>query len=428
MLARLLRYHSRFLDSLIPPKLRKNNSDLMRCRILAGLIFYITLVDSLMGLVRLITSGLTTATLVTLVAIPVFCSLFLVFWLTCSRKLTGDILVLIAIVVISITAWGDGGLYARTIFWFPTVPLVANFLAGRIRSLWSTIICWAVLLSMFYAHKMQWLHSFDEIDPLGGRLSASMASVLFVAIISYLYEDSHQRAEEERNRFDQSKSNWVSMVSHELRTPLTAIYGSLGLLLANKNSHMDSDAVNMVTIANSNCQRLVRLVNDVLDIEKIESGQLALNKSDATLTELIREVELINRDLAKKHHVNIKVENSYEELIICVDADRIVQALQNIVSNAIKFSPENSVVIVRLEKFADEIRLSVIDAGAGIDPEFHDKVFTRFAQADDVSIRKQGGSGLGLNISQSIIEQHNGKIGYYNNPDKGVTFYFTLPL
>jgi len=419
--------HSGLIDRLIPPKLRANNEDLMRCRILVGLIFYIFIVVSAMAVVRLITSGLTDATLMALMAVPVLVSLLLVFHLTASRKLTGDILVLVAITIVTLIAWGDGGLYARTIFWFPCIPLIANFLAGKIRSLWTTFICWTVLLVMFYAHNSGSLPVYDFVDLPVGRLSAAMASVMFVAIISYLYEDSHQRAEDERRKLDQSKSNWVSMVSHELRTPLTAIYGSLGLTLKNKNREVE-EIRNMLAIAYSNCQRLVRLVDDVLDIEKIESGELKLNRGEADLVKLVHEVELTNRDIARKAGVRIEVSSIVDELVVSVDADRVTQALQNLVSNAVKFSPESAAVKIRIEQSGNEVLVSISDQGVGISPEFQQRIFSRFAQAEDAGTRKQGGSGLGLNITKSIIEQHGGVIGFRNNASMGATFYFTLPL
>ena len=364
--------------------------------------------------------------IVTIVAIPVFCGLLLVFWLTGSRKLTGDVLVLITIAVIVLTAWRDGGLSARTIFWFPCVPLIANFLAGKIRSFWSTLICWVALLSMYIAHDRGLLIGYEGVDSLAGRLSAAMASVFFVAIISYLYEESHKRAEEERAVLGRSKNNWVSMVSHELRTPLTAIYGSLGLIME-VDKKLDGNTMEMMGIAYSNCQRLVRLVNDVLDVEKIESGELKLNKADTDLLALVREVELTNRDIAKKRGISIDVYSDQNELHLQVDADRIVQALQNLVSNAIKFSPDNTTVKIQVGRHEKEAQISVSDRGPGITPEFEDKIFTRFAQADHIDTRGYDGSGLGLSISKSIIEQHGGIIGFRNNASKGATFYFMLP-
>ena len=400
----------------------------MRCRILVGLIFYILLADSVMAIVRWITNGLTPVTIILLVAIPVFASLLFIFRISGSRKLTGDMLVILCIAVISLTAWRDGGLYSRTIFWFPVLPLVASFLAGKVRFLWVTLICWSILLAMFFAHHEAWLPVYDELGSLVGRLSAAMATVLFVAIISFLYEDSYHRAEQERKQLDKSKSNWLAMVSHELRTPLTSIYGSLKLMTSSKNGDANHEGESMLKIAYSNSERLMELINDVLDIEKIESGQLKLNKTRVDLVALIREVHFNNVTHAKQKEVCLDLDVPSEEAFIVVDAGRFIQVLENIISNALKFAPSDSVVKIKLRRFMADMKISVADSGPGISEDFHDKIFTRFAQSEDLNTREYNGSGLGLFISKMIIEKHGGKISYKNNKEAGVTFFFTLPL
>jgi signal transduction histidine kinase len=195
-----------------------------------------------------------------------------------------------------------------------------------------------------------------------------------------------------------------------------------------KSSSLDAQTINMLQIANSNCDRLVRLVNDVLDVEKIESGKLGLHIDETDLVEVLREVEQINRDLAAGKYITIETQFGENALLVPMDRDRIMQALQNLVSNAIKFSPKHSRVTMQLERLEDSVRVSISDQGPGIPTEFAEKVFDRFSQAESIDTRKQGGSGLGLSITRSIIRQHGGNIGFRNHPGAGVTFFFTLPL
>lgn len=232
----------------------------------------------------------------------------------------------------------------------------------------------------------------------------------------------------ELKKVDKLKNEFVSTVSHELRTPLTSIKGSLGLLKASVFGDLPPQAKSMVAIAYNNSDRLVRLINDILDIAKIEAGKLSFDFQKTKLTPfLVRAVEA-NRSYADEFSVAIMLEPAYDDLEVEADPHRLEQVMANLLSNAVKFSPKGGIVVVAAERHGDMVRISVCDHGRGIPNEFRDKIFTKFAQADSSDTRGEGGTGLGLAISRDIVKHHGGTIGFETEEGKGTTFYFELPI
>jgi signal transduction histidine kinase len=232
----------------------------------------------------------------------------------------------------------------------------------------------------------------------------------------------------ERKKIEQLKKEFVSVVNHELRTPLTSIRGSLGLLVGGALGKMEEKAQKMLNIAYNNCERLIRLVNDILDIEKIEIGKLEFHLAVADLNTIAEEAIFDNQGYADKFQVQMKLCKLAEPAIVLVDHDRLMQVFTNLLSNAIKFSPAGETVTVTISQLDGKfVRVAVSDHGAGIPEDFHGRIFQKFAQAD-VSARKLGGTGLGLSICKAIIEKLNGKIGFSSKLNAGSTFYFDLPL
>lgn len=231
----------------------------------------------------------------------------------------------------------------------------------------------------------------------------------------------------ERNKIEKMKNEFISIVSHELRTPLTSIKGSLGLLYSEKVCDMSDNGKRLIEIANNNCDRLMRLINDILDIEKIEAGKMEFKFENLNLNKLIREAIESNYQFAEKYNVNIDF-ISEEEFIIKGDYDRLSQVMTNLLSNAILHSPQNETVKIKLARSEGKVRVSVIDNGQGIPLDFQDKIFGKFSQADSSSERKIGGTGLGLNISKAIIEKHGGLISFISSYGRGATFYFEIPI
>ncbi|WP_434301509.1 ATP-binding protein [Corallococcus exiguus] len=230
----------------------------------------------------------------------------------------------------------------------------------------------------------------------------------------------------ERKAVERMKNEFVSTVSHELRTPLTSIRGSLGLLENGIVGELPSQALDMVRIARTNTERLIRLINDILDLEKMESGMLELKLQPQTAQDLVEATLAGVQGMAEAAHVTLRsdVEGAPQ---VKGDRDRLIQVLTNLVSNAIKFSPQGASVVVAAGFTVDgRVRFSVTDQGSGIPEEKLPRLFGRFQQLDASDTRSKGGTGLGLAISQAIVEQHGGRIEVSSPPGQGATFHFTL--
>jgi signal transduction histidine kinase/phosphohistidine phosphatase SixA len=231
----------------------------------------------------------------------------------------------------------------------------------------------------------------------------------------------------EMKRVDRMKNEFVSMVSHELRTPLTSIRGSLGLLAGGVAGALPDAAKKLVEIAKSNSERLIRLINDILDTEKIESGQMRLDLKVVDVRTLVKQTITANEGFAAQHHVSLALRGAEGALFVNVDADRLVQALTNLLSNAIKFSPARGAAEVILSHGAGCVRVEVRDQGPGIPEEFRARIFQKFSQADSSDTRQKGGSGLGLNITKAIVERLGGTIGFASEAGAGTSFFLELP-
>jgi PAS domain S-box-containing protein len=230
----------------------------------------------------------------------------------------------------------------------------------------------------------------------------------------------------ERKQIDRMKDEFVSMVSHELRTPLTSIHGSLGMLTSGLLKADSEPGKRLLHIAVESTDRLVRLINDILDIERIESGHVKMEKVGCDLVDLIQEAVDVMRPIAEKANITLSV--SAETVWVDVDRDRIIQTLTNLLSNALKFSPSPSTVSVATEIDANQVLVIVKDQGRGIPADKINSIFERFQQVDSSDSRNQDGTGLGLAICRSIVYQHQGRIWVESTVNVGSTFYFTLPL
>ena len=232
----------------------------------------------------------------------------------------------------------------------------------------------------------------------------------------------------DRKRIEKIKNEFISCVSHELRTPLTAIRGALGLVNSGNMGEVSQQAKSLLEIADNNSQRLVRLVNDILDLDKIHSGKMKFNISSYSISPLIKEAISANQGFAAERNINIKIKDKLPEVLAKIDPDRFIQVMTNLLSNAIKFSTENEEVEVDMSISNNKIHITITDSGAGIPAEFHERVFERFSQADNSDDRQIGGTGLGLSIAKAIVEQLRGEIGFDKTRTKGCQFYVELPL
>jgi len=229
----------------------------------------------------------------------------------------------------------------------------------------------------------------------------------------------------QRYALDRLKDEFVSTVSHELRTPLTSIRGALGLLSSGILGDVNDKAANLLRIAMTNSDRLVRLINDILDLERIQSGRERLAFRPVQLAQIVRQA--IDGMAPVAEAAGVQLIHDTTRVEIEADADRLLQVMTNLLSNAVKFSPPNSTISVMLRPGPDGATLSVIDNGRGIPADKLESVFGRFQQVDASDSRQKGGTGLGLAICRTIVQQHSGRIWAERNPVRGTTFYVFLP-
>ncbi|HXB24699.1 MAG TPA: PAS domain S-box protein [Gemmatimonadaceae bacterium] len=231
----------------------------------------------------------------------------------------------------------------------------------------------------------------------------------------------------EWRRLNRMKNEFVSTVSHELRTPLTSIRGALGLLEGGVGGAMAPKALDLLRMARENSDRLIRLINELLDLDKIEAGKLELRYEVLTPSAVVRATLDGIAAMADEHRIKL-VEHVDAHRSFSADRDRIVQVLTNLVSNAIKFSPTGSAVEVEATAIGSMVLFSVHNTGPGIAVADRARLFARFQQLDAGDNRRRGGTGLGLAISKAIVEQHGGRIGVRSEPDVRTTFWFELPM
>lgn len=235
----------------------------------------------------------------------------------------------------------------------------------------------------------------------------------------------------ERYTIDRMKAEFISVVSHELRTPLTSMQAALSLLNEKIIDPLSEEGEVTIQIATEGTDRLVRLVNDILDLERLESGKVRLETHLCNVDDLVNTAVAQMQEMANQ--AEIMLEASLCHLQVTVDSDRLIQVLSNLLSNAVKFSPQHSVVRLSVEPHTPEnnpsfLLFAVRDEGRGIPADQLESIFDRFHQVDASDSRKKGGTGLGLAICRSIVQQHGGEIWVESTVGQGSTFYFTIPM
>lgn len=235
----------------------------------------------------------------------------------------------------------------------------------------------------------------------------------------FTFADATQEGE-----IDEMKNDFISVASHEMRTPMTSIKGSLELLLGGYAGELPAEATELLVISLTAVDRLVRLINDLLDIAKIESGKMELHLDKHDVGDIVRRSIRSLRALAETHRVSIQLDQPNPLPPVMADRDRLDQIVTNLLSNALKYSPPDSVVHVRVGQFGDTIRVTVTDEGPGIPEDQLERVFDRFMQLQGA----KKGTGLGLTICRALIEQHRGSIWVDSEPGHGASFNFDLPV
>lgn len=276
-------------------------------------------------------------------------------------------------------------------------------------------------------HSFLWLQLFTVVFVL---FFVVECSIIFLR----LYRRGLDQLDElrlERDRVQAAyevKSQFVSVVSHELRTPLTSINGALGLLRTGAYENDPTKARNILEIAHKNSVRLSALINDLLDLQKLESGQMTYNFDELDLAAMVEECIGAMETFAQTYGIDLEFSVPDEMVIVRADRDRLHQVLDNILSNAVKFSRRGEKVEVRIVTTADRIFVEVEDHGIGIPPDSREKVFGKFTQVDSSDRRSHGGTGLGLCIAQEIMAAHGGSVDYTSTLGEGSTFVIDFPI
>ncbi len=232
----------------------------------------------------------------------------------------------------------------------------------------------------------------------------------------------------ERRRIERMKDEFLATVSHELRTPLTSVLGALGLLASGAAGALPKAALPLAEVAKRNGERLSRLIDDILDLTKLEAKQMVLQMRSTTLDALLREAMTANQGYAGRAGVHLKLELTAPSPAVRVDTDRFLQVMANLLSNAIKHSAAGDTVSVSLDWSDTRLRVKVQDQGPGIDPKFRARLFEKFSQADASDRRAQGGTGLGLYITRMLVERMGGRVDVEAASGPGACFCIELPL
>ncbi|MBI2868871.1 MAG: mechanosensitive ion channel [Chloroflexi bacterium] len=232
----------------------------------------------------------------------------------------------------------------------------------------------------------------------------------------------------ELDRLDRMKTEFVSMVSHELRTPLTSIKGYVEMVLAREAGDINDEQRSYLEVARSNTDRLIVLVNDLLDISRIEAGKVELNLRPVALQEIVESVALSFRNLIEEKAMSLTLDMPETPLRVLADGSRLAQVLTNLLSNARNYSPRGASITVRGRIADAQVRVDVRDTGIGISEEDQKRIFTKFFRADNPATRQVSGTGLGLSVARSLVEMQGGRIWVDSAPGQGSTFSFTVPL
>jgi len=270
-------------------------------------------------------------------------------------------------------------------------------------------------------------HDFESIGPKTMLFNVRRLATMQMILITIEDISEHKKAEDKIKEAAKMKSEFISNVSHELRTPMTAIKEGIGLVLGGLSGDINEEQKELLGIAKKNIDRLTRLINNVLDFQKLDSGNMKFDLEANDVNQIVNDVYKTMVFPAKNVDVDFLLELDRNLPKAKFDSDKITQVLTNLVNNAIKFTEKGNITI-KTSKTEDAVQVSVSDTGYGIKKEDLPKVFNGFEQLSSGGRKKTGGTGLGLTISKEIVEQHGGRIWVESEPGKGSNFMFTLPV
>lgn len=429
-------YHSRLLDLFNRSSHLQTADELRRSRLLIGMLAYALLLVSIMAVVRIIGEGFNDSTRVAVV-VPGFMASLLVLIVTTKKiKLVADLSILVILSLILTMAYFDGGLTSRVLTWLPALPLLANFVAHRLRAIPTLLLTCAGLACLFYADSQGLVPIKATADPLIGRMLAGMMSVLFITFVALNYEQSRQEAEKEivaakkmAEDLTQLKSEFLANMSHDLRTPMNGVLGMLNLLM---REDLTESQQHRARLAHSSAASLLSLLNDILDFSKFEAGKMDLEKIEFDPYKLLGEIcESLALTAQDKGLELILDFNDIQHQHLMGDAAKVRQLFTNLIGNAIKFTSEGEIIVkisTELQERRIVFRGSVQDTGVGIEEAARNQLFSAFTQADSSITRRFGGTGLGLAICKKLCEAMEGSIQVESTFGKGSNFHFNIIL
>ena len=256
----------------------------------------------------------------------------------------------------------------------------------------------------------------------------SLIIILMITLIGVLFYLIVKREETKRKKAEEVKAEFVTIVSHELRTPLTSISGAIKLIENEVLGTINDDIKKYLNIASNNIDRLTNIVNDILDVKKMEAGEFQLYRENVSLVDIVEQSVVENIDYANKFKVKLDFIKPDKDYIVYADKDRLLQVMANLISNAVKYGAAEDCVKIYFNEMTKCIRLNVEDHGKGINDQNKDILFEKFTQSHSRDIEVVQGTGLGLNIAKNIIDNHDGLISYEAGKEKGTIFYILLPL
>jgi len=259
-------------------------------------------------------------------------------------------------------------------------------------------------------------------------LASALGVFIILILVSSIFYLLVKKEEKKRKKAEAIKSEFVTVVSHELRTPLTSIGGSIKLIENEVFGPVNDDIKKYLKIASNNINRLTKIVNDILDVKKMEAGEFQLHKENVSLVGIVEQSMQENSDYAKQFNVEFNFIEPDKDYIVYGDKDRLLQVMDNLLSNAIKYGAKEDCIKIYFKELRKSIRLNIEDHGYGIKEENKDILFEKFTQAHSRDTEVVKGTGLGLNIVKNIIDNHDGMISYESGKEKGTTFYILLPL
>lgn len=353
-----------------------------------------------------------------------------IFKISRSIKFSGIYVNFISTLVIIIFTFFDGGLYSTSLPMFPVLPLFAVFYSGRT---YGFFICIALLL---YLVLLLFLHDLNVVpvaelsgsELLAFHAGSTISATIILLVVAFNYLAWQSVLREELLKAGRAKNEFLSGVSHELRTPLNSILGFSDVLQRSYVGELNGKQQEYVSNIHASGDHLLQLVNDLLDITKIESGKIDFQPEPSDMIIICDEVKAMITESASSKNITLKtVTNELNDQLFVIDQLKIKQVLLNLLNNAVKFTPAEGTVTLKIFVENDVLLISVEDTGPGIPIEYQHTIFERFFQVHHSNDDKDPGTGLGLAISKHFIELHGGSI-YLRNDSQGAKFVCEIPV